>query len=111
MKRLLILIVAVAVVAAVGYGYRSRIRLKPDTTSADTPGPAAGATAAVTPRADVSIDSRRQQLIGVRTAPARRVSLAQTIRTTGYVRADETRQTDINLKIERWIRDLYVDYT
>ena len=75
------------------------IRLKPDTTSSDIP------------RAEVSIDPRRQQLIGVRTVPARRTSLAPTIRTTGSVRADETRQTDVNLKLEGWIRDLYVDYT
>jgi RND family efflux transporter MFP subunit len=127
MKRaVLILIVVAAVLAGLGYAFRSRVRLKPDTTSdaalplkpdttpirlkPDATPDTAGA-AAPTPRADISIDSRRQQLIGVRTAPARRVSLTQTIRTTGNVRADETRQTDINVKIEGWIRDLYVDYT
>jgi RND family efflux transporter MFP subunit len=121
-----ILIVVVAVVAAFGYAFRARVRLKPDTASdatvrlqpdtrpqdtASQPDTTSAGAAAATPRADISIDPRRQQLIGVRTAPARRVSLAQTIRTTGNVRADETRQTDINLKIEGWIRDLYVDYT
>ena len=109
-----ILIVVVAVVAAVGYAFRARVRLKPDTTSGATvrlKPDTTSAAAAASPRAAVSIDPRRQQLIGVRTAPARRVPLAQTIRTTGNVRADETRQTDINLKIEGWIRDLYVDYT
>jgi Cu(I)/Ag(I) efflux system membrane fusion protein len=126
MKRaVFILLVVVAVVAAVGYAFRARVRLKPDTTTgatvrlkpdttSDAPLKAdatSDAAAAPTPRADISIDPRRQQLIGVRTAPARRIPLAQTIRTTGSVRADETRQTDINLKIEGWIRDLYVDYT
>src|SRR5947207_15368038 len=115
MKRaVLILIVAVTVVGAIGYGFRSKVRVKPDPTNqpqtAPLGEPPARVTAA-TPRAEISIDPRRQQLIGVRTAPARRVGLAHTIRTTGNVRADESRQTDINLKIEGWIRDLYVDYT
>jgi Cu(I)/Ag(I) efflux system membrane fusion protein/cobalt-zinc-cadmium efflux system membrane fusion protein len=50
-------------------------------------------------------------LIGVRTARARRTTLAQQIRLVGIVRADETRLADVNLKVEGWIRDLYVDYT
>ena len=33
------------------------------------------------------------------------------VRTVGVVRYDETRQADINLRVEGWIRDLYVDYT
>ena len=120
MKRaVLVLIVVVAVIAALGYAFRSKIRLKLDNTSLDTtssdatsrPEPAESATAAATPRAEISIDLRRQQLIGVRTEPARRITLAHTIRATGNVRADESRQTDINLKVEGWIRDLYVDYT
>lgn len=63
------------------------------------------------PRAEVNVDPRRQQLIGVRTVPVRRGTLVKTIRTVGFVRYDETRLTDINLKLEGWIRDLYVDYT
>jgi membrane fusion protein, copper/silver efflux system len=119
-----ILIVVMAIVAVVGYAFRSKVRLKPDTASSNTTSAntasadtsvlrsqAAIPTTAATPRAEVSIDSRRQQLMGVRMAPARRVSLTHTIRTTGNVRADESRQTDVNLKVEGWIRDLYVDYT
>jgi len=63
------------------------------------------------PRGDVAIDVRRQQLIGVRTAPVRRTMIAPEVRTTGTVRADETRQVDVNVKLDGWIRDLYVDYT
>src|SRR5438046_4611727 len=63
------------------------------------------------PRGDVSIDARRQQLIGVRTAPARRTAIAPSVRTTGTVRYDERRQVDVNVKLDGWIRDLYVDYT
>jgi Cu(I)/Ag(I) efflux system membrane fusion protein len=66
---------------------------------------------APTHRGDVTIDPRRQQLIGVRIVVAKRSDLAQTIRAVGLVRYDETRQADINVKIDGWIRDLYVDYT
>ena len=64
-----------------------------------------------TPRTDVSLDVRRQQLIGVRTVAAKRVSVATRIRAVGLVRYDETRLSDVNLKVEGWIRDLRVDYT
>jgi RND family efflux transporter MFP subunit len=37
--------------------------------------------------------------------------MATTVRTTGVVRYDETRLTDVNVKLEGWIRDLHVDYT
>ena len=67
--------------------------------------------AAGTPRGDVTIDPRRQQLIGVRTVPVKREAVEQTIRAVGQVRYDETRLADVNLKLEGWIRELYVDYT
>ena len=63
------------------------------------------------PRGDVTIDARRQQLIGVRVIPVERTALASSVRTTGVVRYDETRQTDVNVKVDGWIRDLYVDFT
>jgi RND family efflux transporter MFP subunit len=59
----------------------------------------------------VSIDPRRQQLIGVRIATVTRSEIAPTIRASGIVRYDETRQADVNVKVDGWIRDLYVDYT
>jgi RND family efflux transporter MFP subunit len=62
-------------------------------------------------RAPLTIDLRRQQLIGVRTAPVEGRSLSRTIRTIGIIVYDETRLADINLKLEGWIRDLHVDYT
>jgi RND family efflux transporter MFP subunit len=65
----------------------------------------------VTPRGDVTIDPRRQQLIGVRTVAATRSALSTTIRTIGAVRYDETRLADVNLKVEGFIRELFVDYT
>src|SRR5204863_6718781 len=63
------------------------------------------------PQGDITIDTRRQQLIGVRLVPVERKVLAPTVRTTGVVRYDETRQVDVNVKIDGWIRDLDVDFT
>jgi RND family efflux transporter MFP subunit len=76
--------------------------------------PAAAATtpaSAGTARAEITIDPRRQQLIGVRTVPVERRALTATVRTVGVVRYDETRLADVNLKLEGWVRDLYVDTT
>ena len=119
-RRLIVLAVAVVVIAAVALAYVFRGELTSAARSA--PAPAATRTSNVepngassppteVPRGDVAIDARRQQLIGVRTAPAQRTQVATTVRTTGIVRYDETRQVDANVKLDGWIRDLYVDYT
>lgn len=75
------------------------------------PSSGGGAPEMVDPRAPVNLDLRRQQLIGVRTAAVERAAAVKTIRTVGLVRHDETRLADVNLKLEGWIHDLYVDYT
>jgi Cu(I)/Ag(I) efflux system membrane fusion protein/cobalt-zinc-cadmium efflux system membrane fusion protein len=112
---------AVVAVALLVVGYAFRDRLRPDSrdhaaTKTDVPAPASLAgNAASSPgsvaRGDVFIDPQRQQLIGVRLAPVTREAMAGVIRTTGVVRYDETRLTDVNVKLEGWIRDLRVDYT
>ena len=63
------------------------------------------------PRSNVSLDTRRQQLIGVRTVHVERAALAPEIRAAGTVTYDETRQVEINTRMDGWIRDLYADYT
>jgi multidrug efflux pump subunit AcrA (membrane-fusion protein) len=79
---------------------------KPASPGADT-----AAAPSATPRGDVTIDPRRQQLIGVRTVPVTRASIGQAVRAVGAVRYNETRLTDVNVKVEGWIRELYVDAT
>jgi len=64
-----------------------------------------------TPRADVSLDTRRQQLIGVRTVRVAHAVMAPQIRAAGTVTYDETRQVEVNTRIDGWIRELYADYT
>ena len=81
-------------------------------SSMPDPMPATPEPAAVgSPRAEVNIDPRRQQLIGVRTAPVERRVLTKPIRAVGTVRYDETRLADVNVKVAGWIEELYVDYT
>ena len=77
---------------------------KADTAAADS-------DSAPLDRADINIDSRRQQLVGVRTAPVERRAVTQPIRAVGTVRYDETRLADVNVKVDGWIEELYVDYT
>jgi RND family efflux transporter MFP subunit len=77
----------------------------------DMAGSDSGMQQAPDPRAPVTIDARRQQLIGVRTVAAERSPLARTVRTVGVVRYDETRLTDVNLRLDGWIDELFVDST
>jgi Cu(I)/Ag(I) efflux system membrane fusion protein/cobalt-zinc-cadmium efflux system membrane fusion protein len=81
--------------------------------------PTTGKASPVAPPADmhaparvpVTLDARRQQLIGVRTARVARVMVTPEVRASGTVRADETRQTEVNVKAEGWIRDLRANFT
>jgi membrane fusion protein, copper/silver efflux system len=120
-------VIAVVAIGVTVYAFRDRLARLPGMSRlaarseghdamqmpAPTPVPQAGAAAtpAEPPRGDVQIDLQRQQLIGVRLAPVERTSLSAPLRTTGVVRYDETRLTDINVKLDGWIRELYVDYT
>ncbi|MGH9160663.1 MAG: FixH family protein [Vicinamibacteraceae bacterium] len=59
--------------------------------------------------ATIRIDPARRQEIGVRTERVARQSLSSQIRAVGMVVYDETRLTDVTLKIPGWIGDLEVD--
>ena len=114
------IVTVLLVVAVVIYAIRARGGEMPSTDGGETV-PAAGAAASgtsmttssgsATPRGDVVIDARRQQLIGVSTAPVTRAPMQRALRTVGVIRYDETKLADVNLRLEGWIRDLYVDYT
>ena len=116
MRRTLLLFAIVAVVLlAIGAGIvviRQR-RTQPATPPmpmAETQSNVASPST-TTPRGPITIDARRQQLIGVHTVPAHTTSLASTIRAVGSVRSAETRLADVNVKLDGWIRELFVDYT
>jgi Cu(I)/Ag(I) efflux system membrane fusion protein len=85
--------------------FRARITASPERPAG------AGIAKSHTAREAVVIDDRRQQLSGVRVDRATRGTLSQTLRTAGVVNYDEARLTDVNLKLEGWIRELYVNVT
>ena len=113
-KRLLLILVATLVIAAVIAFVFLRQRVAPSAVSA-TAGHDSHATQAAgeehTPRGEVALDTRRQQLIGVRTVRVERSTMAPEIRAAGTVAYDETRQAEVNTKVDGWIRELYADYT
>ncbi len=110
MKRALLTILAVGVLLlAVGagvYAVRTRTRTRPSSpasvaqTMPTMPAghPAVTAAPQTTPRGDVTVDPRRQQLIGVKTVPVMREAIDQTVRAVGVVRYDETKQADVNVR-------------
>ena len=57
----------------------------------------------------VVLDDRRQQLTGVRIARVTGGTLSPTIRAAGRVTYDETRLVDVNLKLDGWIQELFVN--
>jgi Cu(I)/Ag(I) efflux system membrane fusion protein/cobalt-zinc-cadmium efflux system membrane fusion protein len=121
----IVMVVAIAALGVTAYRFRARLAAVPAIGSwfaghegdtghlggaAHSPSPG-GRSIEADPRAEVNIDPRRQQLIGVRTATVERSTVTPAVRTVGLVRYDETRLAEINLKLEGWIQDLYVDFT
>ncbi|MEO8071255.1 MAG: efflux RND transporter periplasmic adaptor subunit, partial [Acidobacteriota bacterium] len=121
LRRMVWILVVVVVAAAASLIYLRRPQVAqagPDTapemagmSGVSPPAPLSPTGPAAAPRGDVSIDPRRQQLTGVRTTTVKETSDAPTIRAVGAVRYDEHRLADINLKVEGFIRELYVDTT
>ncbi len=58
----------------------------------------------------VMISTDKQQLIGVRTAKARRESLVRDLRANAQIVADETRIAHVHVKIPGFIDQVFVDY-
>lgn len=58
----------------------------------------------------ISVDPAMIQNLGVKTEAVMKRKLSQSIRTTGYVDYDETRQAYITIKFSGYIEKLYVDY-
>lgn len=91
-----------------------RIGLELSSGATDTRGESASpdvgkGTEAATPPGTITVDSRRRQLIGVKTGKATLRPLKRTIRAYGQVVFDERRVSDVNLKYEAWIDELKAD--
>ncbi len=59
----------------------------------------------------VNVSPEKQQLVGIRTAPAEVRPLVKKIRTVGIVTYDETKVAQVFTKVEGWIEKLFVNYT
>ncbi len=59
--------------------------------------------------AEFRLDPGRLQRVGVRTATAERRALTTTIRALGRVVAEETTLADVSLKVNGWVREIFVD--
>ena len=59
----------------------------------------------------VNVSPEKQQLVGIRTAPAEFRPLTKKIRTVGIVTYDETKVAQVFTKVEGWIEKLFVNYT
>ncbi|MBG56928.1 MAG: efflux transporter periplasmic adaptor subunit [Porticoccus sp.] len=62
------------------------------------------------PPGTVTLDNRRRQLIGVKTAEAQAMTMTRTIRAEGRIGYDESRLADVSLKFDAWIGELHADY-
>ena len=69
-----------------------------------------GEGAAIDSHATVTIDTERQQLIGLRTAPVVEGSVSGEFRTAGRVVPDETRIRKVNVKVDGFVEKLFVDF-
>ena len=110
-KRLVVAIVILAgVLAAGGYALVGR---RGTTSPAPVPPTQTHdhSTTTATSRGAVELDTRRQQLIGVRTVTVRRAALDGNLRLAGTVVIDETRQSEISTRVDGWIRELSADFT
>lgn len=65
---------------------------------------------AVAGLAAVDIDPGRQQLIGLRTAPATRAPIGGQLRVVGRIAVDETRVRHVNIKNAGFVERIFVNY-
>lgn len=64
-----------------------------------------------TGQATAMLTPRKKQLIGVKVAHVQEKEAEKVIRTVGRVTYDERKLSQVNLKIEGWIQELYVNFT
>ncbi|GAV20673.1 membrane fusion protein, Cu(I)/Ag(I) efflux system [Mariprofundus micogutta] len=57
----------------------------------------------------IRVDPDRRQLIGVTTRHVKRKTLRVTIRAAGTIAYDETRLSDVSMKFNGWVGDIYAD--
>jgi Cu(I)/Ag(I) efflux system membrane fusion protein len=101
------LLLAGLVVAGTIVGVLARSRPRSNVTEA---APVASASSKQN-RVPVVLDQRRQQISGVRTTPVVRDTLSAGLRAFGVVAYDASGLTDFNLKLDGWVKDVFVTAT
>lgn len=61
-------------------------------------------------RAAVKISPEKQQLIGIKTAPAETMNLKKVVRTVGIIEHDQTKEVHVHTKVAGLIEELFVTY-
>lgn len=64
-----------------------------------------------TGQAMAMLTPQKKQLIGVKVAEVKEEPVEKTVRTVGRVAYDERKLAQINLRVEGWIQDLFVNFT
>ena len=59
----------------------------------------------------ITLDPKRLQLIGIKTGAIERRSLDGALKLTGYVTPDESKITDVHVRVSGWVKKLYVNET
>ncbi len=59
----------------------------------------------------IRVDAKQRQLIGVKTTVVERKAASLTVRAVGRVAYDETRLTDVTLKFQGWVGEVFADTT
>ncbi len=62
------------------------------------------------PRIAVKIPTQQQKLIGLGLSVVEKKSIRHTIRTVGMIKADQTREAHIHMRVSGWIENIIVDY-
>lgn len=112
-KRFMIFfIIGVSLIILALYRDSALVNAQPDRTPEGSHSDAPPASSASAPaQAPIQLTPELRQRIGVTVGTVNAQPLTKVIRTVGRVEYDERRLADVNLKIEGWIKDLYVDYT
>jgi Cu(I)/Ag(I) efflux system membrane fusion protein len=90
------------------------MKLVPIEEAAPAASPAAastGAEAGPAGLAPITLDARKQSLLGIKTAPVVRAPFGTSIRTVGRVAADETRVHHVHTRYEGFVEHVTADFT
>lgn len=64
-----------------------------------------------TGQATAMLTPQKKQLIGVKVAEVKQETVEKTVRAVGRIAYDERKLAQINLRVEGWIQDLFVNFT